>query len=186
MGAADPPLTIAEVLRRSAAYLSERGSPSPRLDADLLLAHALGVERLRALHRLGAPADAARADPRPRPAGPPRPPRAGGLPHRRARLPPDEPARRAARAGAPARDRALVEWALEVAPPGAAVVDWGSGSGAVALALAGEGDGLRVTALERSPEALEAGARQRRPPGPSGGVAALGRLRRRRRAAASR
>ena len=40
---------------------------------------------------------------------------------------------------------ALVEWALEVAPSGAAVLDWGSGSGAVALALADEGDGLRVT-----------------------------------------
>ena len=77
----------------------------------------------------------------------------------------------------------LVEWALEVAPPGAAVLDWGTGSGAVALALAGEGDGLRVTALDRSPEALEAAREQRRPPGPGGGVAALRRLRRGRRPA---
>ena len=30
----------------------------------------------------------------------------------------------------------LVEWALELAAPGAAVLDWGAGSGAVALALA--------------------------------------------------
>ena len=35
------------MLRRSAGYLGERGSPSPRLDADLLLAHALGIDRLR-------------------------------------------------------------------------------------------------------------------------------------------
>ena len=48
----------------------------------------------------------------------------------------------------------LVEWALEVAAPGAAVLDWGTGSGAVALALADEGPALRVTALERSPAAL--------------------------------
>ena len=35
------------------------------------------------------------------------------------------------------------------------VLDWGTGSGAVALALADEGPTLRVTAIDRSPEALE-------------------------------
>src|SRR5918999_1653149 len=40
-------LSVAEVRRRSADYLARRGSPSARLDADLLLAHALGVDRLR-------------------------------------------------------------------------------------------------------------------------------------------
>ncbi len=48
----------------------------------------------------------------------------------------------------------LVEWALEVLPPGAAVLDWGTGSGAIAIALATEGDALRLTAVDRSPEAL--------------------------------
>jgi release factor glutamine methyltransferase len=48
----------------------------------------------------------------------------------------------------------LVEWALAVAPEGGVVLDWGTGSGAVALALADEGPGLRVSALERSEEAL--------------------------------
>jgi release factor glutamine methyltransferase len=48
----------------------------------------------------------------------------------------------------------LVEWALEATAPGDAVLDWGTGSGAVALALADEGPGLRVTALERSEAAL--------------------------------
>ena len=32
--------------RRSTAYLAERGAPSPRLDADVLRAHALGIERI--------------------------------------------------------------------------------------------------------------------------------------------
>lgn len=48
----------------------------------------------------------------------------------------------------------LVEWALELLAPGAAVLDWGTGSGAIAIALATEGDGLRVTGVDDSPEAL--------------------------------
>ena len=48
----------------------------------------------------------------------------------------------------------LVEWALEALPPGAAVLDWGTGSGAIAIALATEGEGLRVTAVDRSADAL--------------------------------
>jgi release factor glutamine methyltransferase len=39
-------LTLIEVLRRAAGYLEQRGSDSPRLDSELLLAHALGVRRL--------------------------------------------------------------------------------------------------------------------------------------------
>ncbi len=34
------------------------------------------------------------------------------------------------------------------------MLDWGTGSGAVALSLADEGEGLRVTALDRAPEAI--------------------------------
>ncbi len=39
-------LTLLEVLRRAAGYLESHGSTSPRLDAEILLAHALGVRRL--------------------------------------------------------------------------------------------------------------------------------------------
>jgi release factor glutamine methyltransferase len=39
--------TLAEVLRLSTGYLEERGSPTPRLDAELLIGHALGLERIR-------------------------------------------------------------------------------------------------------------------------------------------
>jgi release factor glutamine methyltransferase len=38
--------TLAEVLRLSAGYLEEHGSPTPRLDAELLIGHALGLERI--------------------------------------------------------------------------------------------------------------------------------------------
>jgi release factor glutamine methyltransferase len=39
-------LTLLEVLRRATGYLTSHGSGSPRLDAELLMAHALGVRRL--------------------------------------------------------------------------------------------------------------------------------------------
>ncbi len=38
--------TVVEVLRKSQTWLEQKGSPSARLDAELLLAHALGLERL--------------------------------------------------------------------------------------------------------------------------------------------
>ena len=38
--------TLIEVLRLSTDYLAQHGSTSPRLDAELLLAHALGMRRL--------------------------------------------------------------------------------------------------------------------------------------------
>src|SRR5690606_8407628 len=37
---------LLEILTKAAAYLKERGVPSPRLDAELLLAHALRIKRL--------------------------------------------------------------------------------------------------------------------------------------------
>ncbi|MFN8110608.1 MAG: hypothetical protein U0Y82_12310 [Thermoleophilia bacterium] len=40
-------LTVGEVLRRSAEYLERHGIDTPRLDADLLLGHALGMDRMR-------------------------------------------------------------------------------------------------------------------------------------------
>ena len=147
-------LTVGEVLRRSAAFLAERGSPSPRLDADLLLAHALGVERLALYTGSERPLTSAELD------------RARDLVARRGRR---EPVAYLTGARAFRRLRVevgpdvlvprpetelLVEWALELAAPGAAVLDWGAGSGAVALALADEGPDLRVTALERSPAAV--------------------------------
>lgn len=42
----EPDLKLLEILQRSAAWLGERGCDSPRLDAELLLAHGLGVRRL--------------------------------------------------------------------------------------------------------------------------------------------
>jgi len=40
-------LTIAEVVARTTQYLASKGSESPRLDAELLVGHALGLTRLQ-------------------------------------------------------------------------------------------------------------------------------------------
>jgi release factor glutamine methyltransferase len=145
---------VGEVQRRSAAFLAERGSPSARLDADLLLAHALGVERLALYTGVERPLTPAELQ------------RARDLVARRGRREPvayitGERAFRRLRVEVGPEvlvprpeTEVLVDWALDAAAPGAAVLDWGTGSGAVALALADEGPALRVTALERSPSAL--------------------------------
>ncbi|MCL4517514.1 MAG: peptide chain release factor N(5)-glutamine methyltransferase [Firmicutes bacterium] len=42
-----PPLTVLQVLKRTTDYFAQKGIPTPRLDAEVLLAHLLGVERIR-------------------------------------------------------------------------------------------------------------------------------------------
>lgn len=41
------PVTVLEVIRRSGEFLAKRGVDSPRLQAELLLAHALGLPRMK-------------------------------------------------------------------------------------------------------------------------------------------
>lgn len=135
-------------LREAVARLAAAGCETPRLDAEVLLAHALGVPRLE-LYR--------------RPAEPP----AGfdELVQRRARREPvayitgvrafrDLELRVDARVLIPRPETEhLVEAALEL-PRGASVVDVGTGSGAVALALKDERPDLRVIATDVSEDAL--------------------------------
>lgn len=142
------------MLRRSAAYLAERGSPSARLDADLLLAHVLGTDRLGLYTDSERPLTAAELA------------RARDLLARRGRREPmayvtgERAFRRLRLSVGPEvlvprpETELLVEWAIAVAPPGGSILDWGTGSGAIALALADERPDLRVTALERSEAAL--------------------------------
>ena len=148
-------LTVAELLGRTTRYLRERGSPTPRLDAELLVAHVIGADRI-ALYTdherplAAAEIDALRALVRRRGA---REPMAYLLGRRAFRdleltVTPDVLIPRP-------ETEVLVEWAVEVAPRGGSLLDWGTGSGAVALAVARERPDLRVAALERSPAALE-------------------------------
>ena len=172
------PLSIGEVLRRSTAYLAERGSPSP-------------APRRR-------PAAGPRARGRAASSSTPTPSARSRRPSSTARAPwsaaagaasrwPTSPGRGPSAAcgwrwgrGCSCRGpRPSCWWSgrWRCVPEGGSVLDWGTGSGAVALALADEGPGLRVTALDRSADALAVARANDARRG--GRVGALGRLRRR-------
>jgi release factor glutamine methyltransferase len=143
------------LLADAARRLAEAGVESPRVDAELLLAHVLGTSRTGLLTLDAVPDDAAarfaalldqRADRVP-------------LQHLTGRA----PFRHLELAVGPGvfvprpETEALVGWALErLAGLGVpVVVDLGTGSGAIALSIAHEHPGSRVHAVERDPVAIE-------------------------------
>ena len=149
-------MTIGEVLRAAAEYLGGKGVESPRLDAELLLAHALGLSRLELYTQHDRPlTDKERAAGR-------------ALVERRGRREPLAyilgewgfrrlTLRTDARALVPRPETEIVvERALayiaDVREP--RVVDVGTGSGAIALAIKHERPDAHVTATDTSPDAL--------------------------------
>jgi release factor glutamine methyltransferase len=142
------------LLARAARRLAEAGVESARVDAELLLAHALGVSRTALLTLADVPDDAAdrfaalldqRADRVP-------------LQHLTGRA----PFRHLELGVGPGvfvprpETELLVEWALQrlAGAPEPVVVDLGAGSGAIALSIAHEHPGARVTAVERDAGAI--------------------------------
>jgi len=148
--------TLGEVLRLSTEHLAAKGSETPRLDAERLLAKALGLERIELYMAID------------RPLAPPELAAARALVARRARHEPLQYVlgewgfRRLTltvdrRALIPRPEtEVLVERALallaELHRP--RVLDVGTGSGAIALAIADEHPGAVVTGVDISTDAL--------------------------------
>ena len=173
--------TIGTLLETAAGYLHEKGSTSPRLDAELLLAETLGLERIGLYLEFDRPLAAeeitrfrslvAR--------------RAGHEPvayilgrayfrHLRVEMHPAvliprpeteelvgaalESLRRRPILGEPSDDRTVEARASGAPASSALVADIGTGSGVIALSLASEA-GARVLAVDTSAAALEVAAR---------------------------
>ncbi len=147
-------MKVRTLLADAARRLAEAGVESPRVDAELLLAHVVGRPRAGLLTLDDVPGDAAARF-------------AGLLDQRADRVPLQHltgraPFRLLELAVGPGvfvprpETELLVEWALEqlAGLDGPIVVDLGSGSGAIALSIAHEHPGARVTAVERDPGAL--------------------------------
>ena len=150
------PPTIGRMLRDATEFLRARGVPSPRVDAEHLLAKALDVERVRLYTDYDRPLSArelaaVRELLARRGAREPLAYILGEWGFRRLTLRVD----RHVLIPRPETE-VLVERCLELLAPTAHpdVLDVGTGSGAIALAIADEHAGARVTAFDSSPEAL--------------------------------
>lgn len=147
-------VTVAEALDSARIPLRAAGSDTPELDAELLLADALGTGRAALLadpqRELGEAVRPFQDAVRRRTAREPVAYILGRKGFRRLELAVDP------RVLVPRPEtELLVEVAVAELPGDARVLDVGTGSGAVALALADERPDLRVTGSDASPEALE-------------------------------
>ncbi len=146
---------VREALASARIALEAAQVDSPRLDAELLLAHVLGIDRTRLVMERDTPVEGAAVQAfqtavRRRTVD--RVPTAyllGEKGFRRLDLHVDP------RVLIPRPDtEALVEWAVAGLPRGARVLDVGTGSGAIALAVKDERPDLEVTGTDISADAL--------------------------------
>lgn len=147
--------TVLKILKWTADYFAEKGIESGRLEAELLLSATLEMDRVGLYVNFERPLDAKElADYREKV-------------RRRAQREPTQyilgetefwslPFRVNPQVLIPRADtEVLVEEALKRLSPGAALLDVGTGSGAIAVALAHELSELQVTALDCSDDALK-------------------------------
>lgn len=153
--------SVGELIRLSAQYLSEKGCDSPRLDAEVLLAHVLGVSRVELYLNLDKPLNNQEVDDYRILIG-----------RRGQRIPVAYLTGRKEFYSLPLtvqpgvliprpETELLVEKVIELTADflgqkdPVSILDLGTGSGAIALALACESSSIRVTAVDISPTALQ-------------------------------
>jgi release factor glutamine methyltransferase len=157
-GGAPEVWTIARLLTWMQSYFAEKGIGSPRLDAELLLSHVLGTDRIYLYTHYDQPLTAAERE------------ALRELVRRRGRFEPVAylrgsreffgrsfkvtPAVLIPRPETEHVVEAALNWARERALAAPTILDVGTGSGALALTLAAEFPEARVTAIDISPEAL--------------------------------
>lgn len=163
MSAGAEPRTLLDYLRLAADYLKKRGSSSPRLDAELLLAHVLGLDRVglyvnfdRPLTR--AEVDAFRDALRRRGQGEPVAYIVGEKPFLTTSLL-VTPAVLIPRPETELLVEAAVGWLRGQPGPQLWVADVGTGSGAIAVGVALGEPRARVVAVDISPEAADVARR---------------------------
>lgn len=155
-------MTVLEVLNAATSYLRQRGVESPRLNAEHLLAHALGKKRRMDLYlEFDRPLGDADREP------------LRGLVKRRAEGVPLQHLLGTvefhgreflcdSRALIPRPEtEQLVELVLKLAPEAQSFLDVGTGSGVIALTLALERPNASISACDFSPQALELAAENR-------------------------
>ncbi|MFZ9745741.1 MAG: peptide chain release factor N(5)-glutamine methyltransferase [Opitutaceae bacterium] len=150
-------LSVLEIIKRTTEFLTARGVASPRLNAELLLGHVIGRQRMQLYLEFERPLTAAELDrlrPLVRRRGQQEPLQyiLGETDFRGLRLKVDR------RALIPRPETELLvelvhTWAASQ-PPVLRALDLGTGSGAIAAALATLWPGATVVAAERCPEAL--------------------------------
>jgi len=147
-------LTVLEIIRRTTEFFGTKGIETPRLDAELLVGHALGLKRMELYLQFERPvleAELERLRPLVRRRGTREPLQhiIGDLEFANIVLKTD----RRALIPRPETEELIEHIVREVAEAPARIADLGTGSGAIALALAAQFQESSVTAVEISPEA---------------------------------
>jgi release factor glutamine methyltransferase len=148
-------LTVLEIIKRTTGFFEQRGVESARLNAELLIGHALGLKRMQLYLQFERPLTESELE------------KIRPLVKRRGQREPLQyimgetefsglklKVDRRALIPRPETERLIELVQGRLATPPTSVLDLGTGSGAIALALARHFPESRVTAVDRSPEAL--------------------------------